>query len=90
MDGDNYFDLNVPLQELAFSWLRVHPTIASSYQAWERGDYPAETQFYVVDDDVEKIVGINECEYSQMPQNCIKSVALRKQNNRKWNKEKSM
>lgn len=56
MDGDNYFDLNVPLQELAFSWLRVHPTIASSYQAWERGDYPAETQFYVVDDDVETMV----------------------------------
>lgn len=56
MDGDNYFDLNVPLQELAFSWLRVHPTIASSYQAWERGDYPAETQFYVVDDDVENLV----------------------------------
>jgi hypothetical protein len=56
MDGDNYFDLNVPLQELAFSWLRVHPTIASSYQAWERGEYPAETQFYVVDEDIENAV----------------------------------
>ena len=56
MDGDNYFDLNIPFQELAFSWLRVHPTIASSYQAWERGDYPAETQFYVVDDDIENVV----------------------------------
>lgn len=53
MDGDNYFDLNIPLQELAFSWLRVHPTIASSLEAWERGDYPAETQFYVADDEVE-------------------------------------
>lgn len=56
MDGDNYFDLTVPLQELAFSWLRVHPTIASSYQAWERGDYPADTQFYVADDEVENAV----------------------------------
>lgn len=56
IDGDNYFDLNIPLQELAFSWLRVHPTIASSYQAWERGDSPAETQFYVADDDVENLV----------------------------------
>ena len=37
LDGDNFFDLSIPLQELAFSWLRVHPTIASSYQAWERG-----------------------------------------------------
>jgi hypothetical protein len=56
LDGDNYFDLLIPFQELAFSWLRVHPTIASSYQAWERGDYPADTQFYVVDDDIENAV----------------------------------
>ena len=56
LDGDNYFDLSVPFQELAFSWLRVHPTIASSYQAWARGDYTADTQFYVVDDDIENAV----------------------------------
>lgn len=56
LDGDNYFDLSIPFQELAFSWLRVHPTIASSYQAWERGEYPADTQFYVVDDDIENAV----------------------------------
>lgn len=56
LDGDNYFDLSIPYQELAFSWLRVHPTIASSYQAWERGDYPADTQFYVVDEDIENAV----------------------------------
>ena len=56
MDGDNFFDLSIPLQELAFSWLRVHPTIASSYQAWERGEYPAETQFYVADDEIENAV----------------------------------
>lgn len=56
LDGDNFFDLSVPFQELAFSWLRVHPTIASSYQAWERGEYPADTQFYVVDDEIENKV----------------------------------
>lgn len=53
MDGINLFNLDVPFQELTFSWLRVHPTIASSYQAWERGEYPADTQFYVVDDEIE-------------------------------------
>lgn len=53
MDGDNYFDFLDPMQELAFAWLRVHPTVASSYQAWERGEYPADTQFYVVDDEIE-------------------------------------
>lgn len=56
LDGDNFFDLSIPLQELAFSWLRVHPTIASSYQAWERGEFPAETQFYVADDEIENAV----------------------------------
>ena len=56
MDGDNYFDLSNAFQEIAFSWLRVHPTIASSYQAWERGEYPADTQFYVVDDEIENAV----------------------------------
>ncbi len=53
LDGDNFFDFAVAFQELAFSWLRVHPTIASSYQAWERGEFPADTQFYVVDEDIE-------------------------------------
>jgi hypothetical protein len=56
MDGDNFFDLTNAFQEIAFSWLRVHPTIASSHQAWERGEYPAETQFYVVDDEIENAV----------------------------------
>lgn len=55
-DGDNYFDLSLPLQEVAFSWLRVHPTIASSYQAWERGEYPADIQYYVADDEIENKV----------------------------------
>lgn len=53
LDGDNLYDLSVPIQELSFAWLRVHPTIASSYQAWERGDFPADTQFYVVNDEIE-------------------------------------
>ncbi len=57
LDGDNFFDLSSPFQEIAFSWLRVHPTIASSHQAWERGDYPADTQYYVADEEIEnKIV----------------------------------
>lgn len=56
MDGDNYFDLSIPFQELTFAWLRVHPSIASSYQAWERGEYPADTQFYVADDEIENAI----------------------------------
>lgn len=56
LDGDNYFDLNIPFQELAFAWLRVNPTIASSFQAWENGNYAADTQFYVVDDEIENTI----------------------------------
>lgn len=55
-DGDNYFDLSVAFQELTFAWLRVHPTIASSMQAWQNGSYPAETQFYVHDSEIENAV----------------------------------
>jgi len=53
MDGDNYYDLDVTFQELTFAWMRVHPTIASSLQAWQRGEFPADTQFYVVDKEKE-------------------------------------
>ena len=56
LDGDNLYDLNQTFQELSFSWLRVHPTIASSYQAWERGEFPADTQYYVVDDEIETAI----------------------------------
>ena len=53
VDGDNLFNLEEPMQRIAWNWLRVHPRIASSHQAYIRGDYPADTQFFVCDDDVE-------------------------------------
>lgn len=53
LDEDNFFDFEQPMKKLAFAWLRVHPTIASSLEAYHRGDYPADTQFYVVDDEFE-------------------------------------
>jgi hypothetical protein len=53
IDGDNFFDLEDPMAAITYNWLRVHPLIASSLQAWERGAYPAETQFYVADEEVE-------------------------------------
>lgn len=60
LDGDNYFDLDNPMQELNYSWLRVHPTIASSYQAWLRGEFPADTQFYVNDEEIENKLAYNK------------------------------
>jgi len=55
-DGDNFFDLEVPFQELMFSWLRVHPTIASTMQSYQQGNFPSETQFYVHDAEIENAV----------------------------------
>lgn len=52
-EGDNMFNLDDPFQAITFAWLRVHPLIANSYQAWERGEYPSTTQFYVNDDNIE-------------------------------------
>jgi hypothetical protein len=53
VDGDNIYDLSSPWKELTFAWLRVHPTIASSFEAWKRGEFPADTQFYVADEEIE-------------------------------------
>lgn len=55
-DGDNHFDLNIPFQELMFAWMRVHPTIASSMQAYEQGQFPSETQFFVHDAEIENAI----------------------------------
>lgn len=57
--GDNYFDLSDPFQEIQFSWLRVHPTIAISLEAYKRGDYPLDVQYYVCDDEYENVVVYN-------------------------------
>ncbi len=59
-DGENFFDFSDVSKRLAFAWLRVHPTIASSFQAWERGEYPADTQFFVADDELENAVAFNK------------------------------
>lgn len=52
-DGDNIFNLEDPFQAITYYWLSVHPTIARSWDAWESGDYPSSTEFYVNDTDIE-------------------------------------
>jgi hypothetical protein len=56
IDGDNYYDCDIAYQELTFAWLRVHPTIASSMQAWQSGLFPASTQWYVQDKERENAI----------------------------------
>ncbi len=53
-EGDNVFNFDDVFQQITYEWLRVHPLIASSYTAWERGIYPSNTQFYVNDENIEE------------------------------------
>lgn len=55
-DGDNIFNLEDPWQHITYLWLSADPRIASSLAAYERGEYPHETQYYVNDEDVESAV----------------------------------
>ena len=52
-DGDNIFNLEDPWQYITWLWVKNHPSIARSLRAYQAGEYPADTQFYVNDEDVE-------------------------------------
>lgn len=66
-DGDNIFNLDNPYEALTFAWLRVHPLISPSLQAYERGEVPPSTTFYVKDKEIEeeilykKTKKLNDC-----------------------------
>jgi hypothetical protein len=55
-DGDNIFNLDDPWQHITYLWLSADPRVASSLAAYERGEYPHDTQYYVNDEDVENAV----------------------------------
>lgn len=48
-NSDYFLDLSDPLAEITWNWIKVHPFIAPSLQAYQRGDCPAECQYYVAD-----------------------------------------
>jgi len=56
LDGDNIFNLDDPWQAITYHWLSVHPAVASSLAAYERGEYAHDTQYYVNDSDVENTI----------------------------------
>lgn len=65
-DKQNVFNLSVTQQAITFAWLRVHPEIAPTYSAWERGlsNYRCPTisscQFFVDDEDFEQEVAYKQ------------------------------
>lgn len=52
IDGENIFDLSDPYNEITFSWLKVHPIVAPSYDAVLKG-VNSFVQFYVYDEEEE-------------------------------------
>lgn len=54
IEGDNCFNLENVFEAITYEWLRVHPLVASSYAAYQRGEYPSNTQFYVNDENIEE------------------------------------
>lgn len=55
-EGDNIFDFSDPFNRITYEWLRVHPLIARSFEAYERGEYPSNTQFFVNDDNIQEAI----------------------------------
>lgn len=55
-DGDNLFNLDDPWEAITYYWLSVDPRIASSLAAYERGEYPHDTQYYINDEEVESTI----------------------------------
>lgn len=51
-NADIFFDFTDPGELLNYCWLRVENTVASSLEAYNRGEFP-ESQYYMADDDAE-------------------------------------
>lgn len=52
-EDDALFDLNDPISAVTFAWVSVHPAVAPSLEAYNRGDVLADTQYFVNDDQAE-------------------------------------
>lgn len=56
-DKDHFFNLDVPMDCINYHWLKAHPLICPSYEAYERGEYQVEESmmlFFVNDSEVEE------------------------------------
>lgn len=56
-DKDHFFNLDVPMECVNYHWLKAHPLVCPSYEAYERGEFNVEESqmlFFVNDDEVEE------------------------------------
>jgi len=78
VEGDNMFPLDNIEAAITFAWLRVHPMVASSYQAYERGEYPSSTQFYVNDENIEEDIVFKKKSTKNKAINILETMSLEK------------
>lgn len=50
---DVFFDLSDPWAEISWNWIKSYPLIAPSLEAYNRGEVPAEAQYYIADAEAE-------------------------------------
>lgn len=55
--SEEYFNFGPydTMKEITWNWLRVHPDIAPSLEAWQRGEVSSDIQYYVVNDEAENL-----------------------------------
>lgn len=53
-NSEEFFDLSDVMKEITWYWIKVHPRVAPSLDAWKRGEVSAEVKYYVVDDEAEQ------------------------------------
>lgn len=58
--SDVFFDLTDPWEEITWNWIKQYPLIAPSLEAYRRGEVPAETQYYVADQEAETKLVFNK------------------------------
>lgn len=75
-DEPNIFNLDNPYEAITWAWLCRHPLIASSYQAWERGEYPSSTKFYVADEDVEQEIAYKKHQEEAKAISMLESMSI--------------
>jgi len=51
---EEIFDTTDVMREIEWNWIKVHPRIAPSKEAYEKGQASAETKYYLVDEETEQ------------------------------------
>lgn len=52
-NSDETFDPKDVMREIAWNWIKVHPRVAPSLEAYKKGDVPSDIKYYVVDEESE-------------------------------------